>query len=161
MRREARKDSEPENIDPVTVRRRAMDFLARREHGRQELAGKLAARGFSAKLIESTLDELVREGLQSDARFVESYVGSRSRKGYGPLRIRQELRERGIPENLFEPCLDDLGDDFWQIAVEARARKFGEVLPSAMKEQARQMRFLQQRGFPSDLVRRVVQGRID
>ena len=69
--------------NPAAVRRVAMDLLARREHGRVELARKLRRRGASAELIEAALDRLCEEGLLSDARFLEAFVHSRARAGGG------------------------------------------------------------------------------
>src|SRR3990167_2544794 len=80
----------------VAVRRAAMDLLARREHGRVELTRKLRQRGAPVELIDAALERLVQEGLLSEARYLESFVGYRARAGYGPLRIREELIQRGL-----------------------------------------------------------------
>ncbi|HEX5842944.1 MAG TPA: regulatory protein RecX, partial [Pseudomonas sp.] len=82
--------------NPVAVRRAAMDLLARREHGRVELTRKLRNRGAADELIEAALDRLAEEGLLSEARYMEAFVGYRARAGYGPLRIREELTQRGL-----------------------------------------------------------------
>src|SRR5579885_2595342 len=73
-----------------------MELLARREHSRRELAAKLKRHHPDAALIERVLSGLEAERAQSDDRFVSEYVRQRSEKGYGPLRIQQELRQRGI-----------------------------------------------------------------
>lgn len=124
-----------------------MGLLARREHSRAELTHKLTARGFSAADIEPMLDKLAAQWVQSDARFTEGYVRMRSGRGYGPQRIRAELRERGIAAELVDqaftaqPGADTPRiDDIWR-------RKFVGHLPQDYRERARQMRFLQQRGF--------------
>ena len=82
--------------NPVAVRRAAMDLLARREHGRVELTRKLRSRGAADELIEAALDRLAEEGLLSEARYLEAFVSYRARSGYGPLRIREELTQRGL-----------------------------------------------------------------
>ena len=76
-----------------------MDLLARREHGRVELTRKLRQRGAEAELIETALDRLTEEGLLSEARYLESFVSYRARSGYGTLRIREELSQRGLQRN--------------------------------------------------------------
>ena len=82
---------------PAAVRRAAMDLLARREHGRMELSRKLRSRGAPPDLIEPALEKLADEGLLSEARYLESFVRMRANAGYGPLRIREELTQRGLP----------------------------------------------------------------
>jgi SOS response regulatory protein OraA/RecX len=75
-------------------------LLARREHARTELGRKLSQRGFSESLVGEVLDALEAENLLSDRRFTESFVEQRMARGQGPLKIRHELRERGISAEL-------------------------------------------------------------
>lgn len=140
-------DSGDDTPDPQALERIAVGLLARREHSRAELLHKLTTRGFAAADIEPLLDRLATQRLQSDARFAASYARMRSGRGYGPRRIRAELRERGIAAELIEHELATLAgaetgriDDIWR-------RKFASLLPQDYRERARQMRFLQQRGF--------------
>lgn len=128
-------------------------MLARREHSRKELARKLGARGFNTEVIDSVLEQLALEGLQSDLRYAESYLNSRIRKGYGPVRITQELRERGIHDDVIENTIHDLDVDWMLQLQEVRTKKFGTEFPSDFKEQARESRFLQYRGFTSEQIR--------
>lgn len=126
-----------------------MRLLTRREHTRLELQHKLARRAFDAGLIEQVLDELIRDGLLSDARFAELYTGQRADKGYGPLRIAAELRERGVDPALADQVLAVL-NDFWPENLARLARKRFDLRPGvavAMGERARQTRFLRHRGF--------------
>ncbi|MCQ4349079.1 recombination regulator RecX [Pseudomonas stutzeri] len=146
----------PELLDnPVAVRRVAMDLLARREHGRAELARKLRQRGAADALIDAALERLVEEGLLSDRRFLESYVRSRASAGYGPLRIREELTRRGLSRSAVEQALEDCGIDWANNLRELWRRRFG-VLPGDARERGRQGRFLLQRGFPHDAVSRLL-----
>lgn len=101
------------------------------------------------------LAALQAEGLQSDARFTEAYVRHRSERGYGPLRIRQELRERGIAAELIDLHLYDPGAEWELRLAELRRRKFGASRPADYREQARQSRFLFQRGFSTEQIRRL------
>src|SRR5512139_3539827 len=82
------------------VRKAAYTLLARREYGRQEMVNKLLGKGFEPSLVDSVVEQLVAERLLSDERFVETFVRSRSNRGYGPRRIEAELRERGISDEL-------------------------------------------------------------
>jgi regulatory protein len=140
--------------DPaIEIEAQAIRLLAQREHSRHELSGKLTRR-FDPGCVQTVLDELQARGLVSDQRFTEQYVDLRIRKGFGPLRIRAELRERGIAGELAEASLD-LGDEGWLACLKAAAQqRFGADAPGTAREQARQARFLQYRGFPESLVRR-------
>ena len=100
------------------------------------------------------LDQLAREGLQSDRRYAETYLDSRARKGYGPVRIRQELRERGIEDSLIEASLAASAMDWAALVAAVRDRKFGGARPADFDERARQARCLQYRGFSADQIRR-------
>ncbi len=142
-----------ETADPSPeIEAAAVRLLAAREHSRHELENKLGRR-FDREVVEAVLDELVERGLVSDERFTEHYVASRMRKGFGPLRIRAELRERGIDGDLIEAWLD-LGDDTWRECLREVARgRFGDDRPADRRAQAKQARFLQYRGFPESLIR--------
>lgn len=143
--------------NPAAVRRAAMDLLARREHGRMELSRKLRSRGAPADLIEPALERLADEGLLSEARYLESFVRMRANAGYGPLRIREELTQRGLPREDVEQALRESGFDWNEQLREVWLRKFGE-LPSDQRERARQGRFLSYRGYPLDAIGRLLRG---
>ncbi|KEI72011.1 regulatory protein RecX [Endozoicomonas elysicola] len=128
------------------IRRSAMDLLARREHGFTELTRKLAGR-FPQELVIEALIRLREERLQSDDRFVESYVYSRQQRGYGPVRIKSELFQKGIDSELIGQYLLEQDDHWDELAKEVKERKFGASAPRDNKERARQTRFLAQRGF--------------
>jgi regulatory protein len=130
-------------------------FLSRREHSRKELMQKLRARGIDSEIVDNVLEQLAREGLQSDQRYIESYLSSRIHKGYGPVRLGMELRERGIEEDLIEACINDLDIDWMDTLHSVRRKKFGSTLPGDYKEQARESRFLQYRGFTTEQIRRL------
>jgi regulatory protein len=144
--------------NPVAVRRVAMDLLARREHGRVELVRKLRQRGAPQELIDSALDRLTEEGLLSEARYLESFVASRGRAGYGPLRIREELAQRGLPRPDIEQALSETGVDWGEQLRELWQRKFAGQLPVDMREKAKQARFLAYRGFSQEQIGRLLRG---
>jgi regulatory protein len=135
---------------PKEIRKKAMDFLARREYGQDELARKLAEKGYRRSIVDDELRRLAEEGLQSDTRFAESFVQSRINQGKGPVRIRADLGQRGIRDGIIEGALEEAGCDWFELAREERVKKFGAAVPADFKEKARQMRFLQYRGFEQD-----------
>jgi len=142
--------------DPAEARKKAMDYLARREHGRVELLDKVTAAGFDADVAENAIVKLTEEGLQSDRRFVEAFVRSRIDQGKGPARIRAELGQRGIAENLIDNGLTDVQQNWHDLARGVRQKKFGAGRPADFETKARQMRFLQYRGFEPDHIQAAV-----
>jgi regulatory protein len=117
------------------------------------LRAKLKAKAIGPAEIEQLIDQLAGEGLQSDQRFTESYLHSRTQRGYGPLRIEQELYERGIDEQLIQSCLAERDADWTEILHSVRQKKFGRAWPTGFNEQAKESRFLQYRGFTTDQIR--------
>jgi regulatory protein len=134
-----------------------MDYLARREHGVQELTRKLINHGFDDIAVEAAIDTLLDDGLLSDSRFAEAFIHSRLQRGSGPQKIRAELRQRGISEDLISLGMEAV-EDVWRLRVrEVREKKFGPDRPRDFRERNRQMRFLQQRGFTKDQIYSVFQ----
>jgi regulatory protein len=131
----------------ASPRNLAMNWLARREHTQAELRAKLAEREFSVDQIESAVAALVADGLVSDDRFAESFIAVRMRKGQGPVRIRMDLQQRGVSAELIALHLDPRSPEWCKLAREVRIKKFGLDIPADFKEKARQMRFLEYRGF--------------
>lgn len=136
----------------AALRRQAMDRLARREHSRQELAAKVAKAGTEESIVAQVLDDLADEGLQSDARYAQALVTHKSGKGQGPIRIAAELKQAGVAETLVEQTLAEAGVDWTDQARKTRHKRFGEAVPTDYSTKARQMRFLQRRGFNMDQI---------
>ena len=88
----------------------ALDFLARREHSEHELRQKLKSRDHDSDAVDAVLQQLKDERLQSDERFTESYVNHRFNAGSGPLKIRHELRQRGMLLGNASQLVDQLGE---------------------------------------------------
>lgn len=143
-------------VNPSDVRMAAMDLLARREQLQQELQQKLRKRFQDRELVADVVAQLRDDGLQSDERYCESYVQARSAKGFGPERIRMEMCRKGAATELADQALKDCDVDWESLAQNTRLKKFGTVLPEDFKEQSRQMRFLQYRGFTGDTLRRAL-----
>lgn len=131
------------------IRYSAMSLLAMREHSAQELKNKLERKFESPDLVESAVAGLIEQNLQSDERFTQAFVAMRQRQGKGPLVIKMELREKGVAAELIAQFIDD-ADPLWcELACEVRLRKFRGEAPTDARERAKQMRFLQYRGFSS------------
>jgi len=133
--------------DPIEARKKAMDYLARREHSRDELLRKMEKFGFETNVSLDAIEQLQKDGLQSDRRFVEAFLQSRISQGKGPTRIRADLSQRGIRDAMIQEVLLETDQDWFALARETRRKKFGADVPAEFKDKARQMRFLQYRGF--------------
>ena len=143
--------------DPARARGKALSLLARREYGVEELARRLAAKGVDPALAGEVVGALAQDGLASDRRFAESYARSRLDRGWGPLAIERDLRQRGLADGVIEEALAPLAGE-WPERLEAvRVKRFG-ALPADLRDRARQARFLEYRGFPSELVRAALRG---
>jgi regulatory protein len=130
------------------IRRAAMDLLAQREYTRKELGRKLL-RLFSSDpvLIEAELEKLRDEGLQSDARLAEALIRSRVNRGQGPVKIKAELRGKGLSDGEIERAFEMGKFDWFALIIEVSRKRFGEAPPSSAREKAKRSRFLLQRGF--------------
>ena len=153
MRRSRKPDTAAAEADERTVRTAALALLAGRDFGRTELARRLAKRGYPAAVVTVVVDGLVAERLLSETRFVEQFIRQHAGRGHGPVRIRAELRERGVPEAEVEAGLEAAGEDWAALARDVRRRRFGLSPPGDYAERARQARFLQYRGFSADHIR--------
>ena len=143
---------------PLAARKKAMDFLARREYGQVELVKKLAGKGYDRKIAEQAVVKLTAEGLQCDQRFAESFVQSRINQGKGPVRIRLDLSQRGVADAVIDSAIEQSDADWQQLAREVRHRKFSAARPPDFKSKAKQMQFLQYRGFEQDQVQAAFSG---
>ena len=135
------------------ARNSAMRLLARREHSRAELRGKLVGRGFENDSVEELLQGLEDQDLLSDERFAMSLIASRAETGYGPNRIGLELRNRGVSEELAREALAKAEVDWGQQVTDQAVRKFGSDPAQTFPEWARRARYLERRGFGQDAIR--------
>jgi regulatory protein len=138
----------------ISLRVRAMRYLARREHSRAELHGKLLPHVQEGEDLAAVLDELEKRNWLSDARAATQWVDAK-RSRFGTQRIAHELRQKGIAENLIAEAIPLLKETELDAAREVWQKKYG-VLPQDAKETARQVRFLQSRGFSMDMIFKVL-----
>ena len=149
---------QPEEVDrfadPKEARKKAMDYLARREYGRDELVRKLNAAGFE-RVTSLTMPSrgLPTRACRATHAMQPSFVQSRINQGKGPVRMRQELTQRGLSASAIDDAIAEADADWVEgLARQVRVKKFGSELPADFPEKARQMRFLQYRGFDADQV---------
>lgn len=150
----------------------AFYYLSRREHGKAELKQKLLDKEQNPAKIDALLEEFEQKGYQSDYRTSLMLIRENIRKGRGRGRIKQEFyrKKMAMPSNIdelidmanaesdeFSEFVDDSADnlvegiDWLKLAVAARTKKYGDDIPTEQKDKARQLRFLQYRGFKSDI----------
>jgi regulatory protein len=154
MRKGFSRREPPEHADSESrIRSVAIALQAYREHGAKELEAKLTRKGYDSMTTAQVVDDLRESGLVSDQRFAEAYVRGHVARGHGPVRIRFDLKELGVTPELISAALESEEFDWSALAAEVRRRKFGESAPKAFAERAKQMRFLQYRGFSSSQIR--------
>ena len=164
------------DIDAIKAESRlrwlAFYYLSRREYGKAELKQKLLDKEQDPEKIDALLDEFEEKGYQSDYRTILMLIRENIRKGRGRVRIKQEFYRKKIalPGNIdelidmanaeseeFSEFIDDSADnlvegiDWLKLAVSARTKKYGDNIPTEQKDKARQLRFLQYRGFNTDI----------
>ncbi|MBO68338.1 MAG: hypothetical protein CL398_08500 [Acidiferrobacteraceae bacterium] len=133
--------------DATACRSVAMRFLERREYSRVELYTKLLKRGFETQVIDNLLGKLEDQELLSDWRFAKTLIVTRAESGYGPQRIRRELSDRGVSQEIVGEAMADADID-WNVCVLTQAKKkFGEQSARDFPEWARRARYLEYRGF--------------
>ncbi len=138
------------------ARHSALRLLARREHSQYELRRKLKARGYGERLVDELLAELITERLLSDTRYAEAMVTNRASRGYGPLRICMELRDRGVAEGIVDKVLQEAEVDWEERLRHTYDRKYGGIAVESFKTWASRAQFLNNRGFSVDAIRRVI-----
>ena len=148
------------------MRARALQYLARREYSRTELRGKLlphvqTGEDFGQSFdssgsvdLDALLDDLTARGWLSDARAATQLLHAK-RSRFGTQRIMHELRQKGIAEELIEAALPALKESELEAARDVWQRKFG-TLPQDAREKAKQMSFLQSRGFGFEVIFQVL-----
>jgi regulatory protein len=149
----------------LSVKGRALRYLAQREHSRTELERKLARfvedrpEATAQQQITAALDELAGKGLLSDQRTADSVLRSQGAR-FGSRRLKQTMQAKGLEPALVASTLQQARTTELERAREVWRRRFGAPAEDAAGR-ARQMRFLAGRGFDGDVIRRVVQASDD
>lgn len=143
-------------IDKLSpIRKQALKYLARREYYQAELQQKLVAKGHAEQHVNTVLDDLTREGVLSDYRFLEAYIHARQSKFYGPSRISAELEQKNFSAQLISEILLAHPADWEENARTCCRKKFGGP-PANEQEYKRQQDFLCRRGYSDTVIRTVL-----
>jgi len=127
--------------------------LAMREHSRQEIYNKLKKKPFSEGVdLDLLLNELEEKDYLNEDRFLESYIRSRSQRGYGPVKIKHELKQKGLSDSQISSFITDCNIEWYELANSQRIKKFGDELPQEYKDKVKQMRYLFNRGFSTEQI---------
>lgn len=140
------------------IRFAAMNLLARREHSRLELIRKLQGRVEDKALLEAALDRLIADNLLNDERFCEAFVRMRANNGYGPVRVRAELKEKGVADELAAQYMALHESDWFEQVQVVFEKKYGLKPDTDVKSRAKQQRFLAQRGFSFEQIKYALRG---
>ncbi|RTL27910.1 MAG: recombination regulator RecX [Burkholderiales bacterium] len=146
----------PAKPNQLSLKGRALKYLAAREHSRVELTRKLGPHAESGEDIERVLDELEAKGLLCAQRFAESVLHRKAAK-FGAGRLQAELAQHQLPADIARELAQSLRDTEFERAHALWARRYGEI-PETPEAKARQMRFLAGRGFSGEVIRRVIRG---
>jgi regulatory protein len=145
----------PDPLDARAARAIALDILSRRDHSCGELRRKLGDKGFDPAVTDAVVEALGAERLLDDHRYVENFVGFHAARGHGPIRVRADLRQRGLPSDLIDQAIDGYGD--WDSQLQkARQKKFGAAPPTDYADKRRQAQFLAYRGYTGSQIRLVM-----
>ena len=140
---------------------KALGLLARREHSRKELKTKLRQGGYEGEETAAALDRLGEQRYQDDERFAEVLLRSRIAQGYGPLRLRVELKSHGVPDARIRALLQEVDADWETLAAAQLRRRYGVAGSADPAERARRAQFLLRRGFAAATVRSVTHADVD
>jgi regulatory protein len=140
---------------------KALGLLARREHSRRELRQKLDRNGYASDEAAEALDRLGEQHYQDDDRFAEVLIRNRAAQGYGPMRLRAELKSHGLSDARIRSLLDAAQIDWVDSATAQLRRRYGSAGTSDPAERARRAQFLLRRGFPAATVRDVTHADVD
>lgn len=130
----------------------AVSLLAKRDYSSGELSRALLRMTENSECVDSALQRLIVSGYLDDERLVQHLVDKHIRKKHGPTRIRQEVRQKGFPQELVEQTLEKAGVDWYAMAHELKVSKFGEEPASDAKEKNKQVRYLQYKGYSMDMI---------
>jgi len=151
--------------DPAKPKRSAYDkalgLLARREHSRKELKTKLRQGGYEGEETADAIDRLGEQHYQDDDRFAEVLLRSRISQGYGPMRLRVELKSHGLADARIRELMDEAEVDWDTSAAAQLRRRYGSAGTSDPAERNRRAQFLLRRGFAAATVRRVTHADVD
>ena len=125
----------------------AIQLLSRRDHGQYELHQKLALKGYEDADIEAAINFCLEHHYLDDLRYAKSQIRQHVYKGHGERRIRQELAQKRVSESVIEEAMAEEPQDWFELARMAAEKKFKGIQAKDQKEYAKQVRFMQYRGY--------------
>ena len=134
------------------IKESCLRLLARREHSQKELLNKILVKGFDKDDILAVIEELARQGWQSDLRYVESYATHRIQKGYGPIWIAYELKKKGVDAVNLDAIAQKTAGGWMALLEQVYTKKFGHDSLLDRNGWAKRSRFLMQRGFSGAMI---------
>ncbi|ENM5731644.1 recombination regulator RecX [Vibrio mimicus] len=145
------------NLDLAACRQSALQLLSRRDHSEYELQQKLALKGHQTEVIGEIVKYCLELGYLSDVRYAASQARQMVHKGYGEQRLRQQLKEKRVAEEVIEQVLTEQTIDWFELAKEVAHKKFKSGISLERSQYAKQVRYLQYRGFNFDQIRYALQ----
>ena len=88
----------------------AANIIGSRALSKRELTRRLVKKGNDETDAQAAADWLEDIGAVDDAAYAASLVRHYGEKGYGPARVREELRRRGVDRALWDEALEEMPD---------------------------------------------------
>ncbi|HQW54233.1 MAG TPA: regulatory protein RecX [Acinetobacter sp.] len=148
------KTEKPKTLTGTRLRSYAFALLTRRDYSQAELSAKLNQYAIDADEVAKLVEELAQQNYQSDQRVAELTLASQIRKGKGLQRIKQTLKAKHLDAELISHELQEV--DWLEQAYQLKIKKFGEAVEKDQKLKAKQVRFLQYRGFDMDVILKAI-----
>ncbi len=151
---------ELEEKELVRAKNAAYRYLSYRSRSQAEVEAKLRDNEFSEAVIQHVLSHLVRLGYLDDEMFSDQWARGRVRlRGFGRLRIEQELRNKGVSRDIIRKTLGEVFEDSSEIDIARREAEKKTRSLSRFEPEVRRRRlaaFLERKGFSSDIIRIVM-----
>lgn len=148
-------DHQPtKTLTGARLRSYAYALLCKREYSKAELREKLNRYASNPEEVEKLLEEFSQYQYQSDQRVAEQVLASQMRKGKGPRRIYQTLQQKQVDQGYIQEQVQDM--DWLEQAYQLKVKKYGIEVEKDLKLQAKQIRFLQYRGYDMDVILKAV-----
>lgn len=148
------KTEKPKTLTGQRLRSYAFALLTRRDYSQAELIAKLNQYAINPNEVAKLVEELAANNYQSDQRVAEQTLASQIRKGKGLQRIKQALKAKQLDEELITEELKDV--DWLEQAYQLKVKKFGTEVSKDHKIKAKQIRFLQYRGFDMSVIMKAI-----
>ncbi|KQB10793.1 recombination regulator RecX [Vibrio metoecus] len=145
------------SLDLTACRQSALQLLSRRDHSEYELHQKLTLKGHVHEVVDEVVKYCLELGYLSDVRYTASQARQMVHKGYGEQRLRQQLKEKRVAEAVIEQVLAEQIIDWFELAKEVAHKKFKAGISFERSQYAKQVRYLQYRGFNFDQIRYALQ----